>query len=65
MKSFTDEYKGPIDNKPPSICLSLLFHYVLLIVIIMTFSGVITIYKSDTQVRGQGQRSRSQRSKPN
>ena len=33
--------------------------------IIMKFLGVITIDKRDVHVRGQGQRSSSQRSKPN
>ena len=30
----------------------------------MKFSGVVTIDESDVHVKGQGQRSRSQRSKP-
>ena len=33
--------------------------------IIMKFSGVITMVKSDVHAKGQGQRSRSQRSTPN
>ena len=50
----------------PSVCLSvtpfwLCSHHP----IIMKFSGVITSDKSDVHAKGQGQRSRSQRSQPN
>ena len=50
----------------PSVCLSvtpfwLCSHHR----IIMKFSGVITNDKSDVHAKGQGQRSRSQRSQPN
>ena len=46
-----------------SVCLSHLFHYHHRI--IMKFSGVITNDQRDVYAKGQGQRSRSQRSKPN
>ena len=49
----------------PSVCLSHLFSPCSCHHTIMKFSGVITIDKSDVHARGQGQRSRSQRSKPN
>ena len=50
----------------PSVCLSvapfsLCSHHR----VIMKFSGVITSDKSDVHAKGQGQRSRSQRSQPN
>ena len=55
--------EGKSRSKNASVCLSVRLSHLFHVPLIMKFSGYITIDKSDVYAKGQGQRSRSQRSK--